>query len=52
MAYRQIILLSKPFMTEDAVLLCVWYMTLRKKQRFLFTREMYSDITLDRKRLT
>ena len=38
MAYRQIILLSEPFMTEDAVLICVWYMTLRKKQRFFIRK--------------
>ena len=38
MAYRQIILLPEPFMTEDAVLICVWYMTLRKKQRFFIRK--------------
>ena len=34
MAYRQSMLLPEPFMTEDAVLVCVWHMTSGKKQRF------------------
>ena len=31
--------LSEPFMTEDTVLVCVWHMTLRKKQRFFYSHE-------------
>ena len=52
MAYRQSMLLTEPFMTKDTVLVCVWHMTLGKNSVFLFTREMYSDIPLDRKPVT
>ena len=52
MAYRQSMLLTEPFMTKDTVLVCVWHMTLGKNSVFLFTREMYTDIPLDRKPVT
>lgn len=44
MAYRQIILFSEPFMTEDAVLICVWYMTLRKKAALFYSQEKCTQI--------
>ena len=44
MAFRQSMLLSEPFMTEDAVLVCVWHMTLGKKQSFLYSYEKCTQI--------
>ena len=44
MAYRQSMLLPEPFMTEDTVLVCVWHMTLWKKQRFFYSQEKCTQI--------